>query len=1405
MSSDNAQSAVTYTSISSDSDGPSWGIPLMNAVYDPKPEHPKYHAPSDDDIQVEDDDEDPKEDPSEEHEPEDDDKDPKDDHNEEHKPEDEDTKEPSEGFDETGPFEEDETAVTPPPPRHHGVRISVRPQTPMAAFTQALIDAFTAGSSLFPLPPTSPACDQAPLGHKTAMIHMRDDIPKEDMPPQRRFIFTAPLPGCDVAESSATARAPRVADRAEDAGYVRALHTSKHRIITSIEEVNLRISYQAQICRQKSKYFYTQLHDAQTDRRNIRLKIDVVRGQRTAYEIELQQHQSAEDLVVTQMMRIHALEARAQTDTVVDASSSCTALTWWNGHVRTLAYTQHFQELALMCTKFVADETKKVDKYISGLPDNVHGNVMSARPKTLYETIELTNDLMDQKLQTYAERKNENKRKADDSSINSQLQPHKKQNVAMAYTAGPGEKKVYTGDLPLCTKCNYHHTGQCALKCGKFKRYGHTTMDCRVNTNNNNNNNINQKAGACYECGNTGHIKKNCPKLMNRGNGSGNGVTHRRAYALGGRDASLDSNVITRTFLLNNHYAKILFDTGADRSFVSTTFSALIDITPATLENHYDVELADGKIIGVNTIIRGCTLNFMNHPFNIDLMPIPLDSFDVIIGMDWLTKYHGVIICDEKIVHLSGIPPVRQVELQIDLVPVAAPVARAPYRLAPSEMKELVEQLQELSKKGFIGPSSSPWGAPVLFVKKKDGSFRMLPSAEVHEEDIPKTAFRTRYGHYEFQVMPFGLTNAPAVFMDLMNQVCKPYLDKFMIVFIDNILIYSKNKKEQEEHLKLILQLLKKKELYMKFSKFEFWIPKVQFLGHVIDSKGIHVDPTKIESFKDWASPKKKEEAAFQLIKQKLCSAPILALSKGSENFIVYCDASHKGLGAVLMQNEKVIAYASWKLKVHEKNYTTHDLELGDVVFALKMWRHYLYETRCTVFTDHKSLQHIPDQKELNMRQQRWLEFLSDYDYDILKTMGLNLPKEILEAQTKALKPENLSAKDVGGMLRKDLLKEKLEPHADETLCLTTGVGYRALADIATYVSKCLTCSKVKAKHQKPFGLLVQPEILKWKWERITMDFITKLLKTTNGYDTIWVIVDRLTKSAHFLPMRENDPMEKLMKLYMKEVVTRHALEDMLRACVIDFGKSWDRHLPLVELSYNNGYHTGIKAAPFEALYRRKCRSPVSWAEVGDAQLTDPEIIHENTKKIIQIKSRIQATHGRQKSYADLKRKLMEFQVSDKVMLKVSPWKGVVRLSKRGKLNLRYIRPFKKCLSDEILVILLDELHIDDKLHFVEEPVEIMDRKIKQLKRSRIPIIKVRWNSKQGPEFTWKREDQFKQKQNLCSAAGKSSAIAGTNLAKITKKWPKPDKIEHEIVKNAQKPDSKTFFVHKSNYKSRQR
>ncbi|GJT23881.1 putative reverse transcriptase domain-containing protein [Tanacetum coccineum] len=452
-------------------------------------------------------------------------------------------------------------------------------------------------------------------------------------------------------------------------------------------------------------------------------------------------------------------------------------------------------------------------------------------------------------------------------------------------------------------------------------------------------------------------------------------------------------------------------------------------------------------------------------------------------------------------------------------------------------------------------------------------------------------------------------------------------------------------------------------------------------------------------------------------------------------------------------------------------------------------------------------------------------------------TISLDLPKQILNAQTEAQKPENIKSEDVGGMLIENakfpeaIREQKLEPRADGTLCLNGRSWLPCYGDLRT----------VKAKHQRPSGLLVQPKIPEWKWDNITMDFVTKLPKTSQGYDTIWVIVDRLTKSAIFTPIRETDPLDKLARIYLKEVVARHGipvsiicdrdprfssnfwkslqkalgtsldmstayhpetdgqsertiqtLEDMLRACVIDFGKGWVDHLSLVEFSYNNSYHASIKAAPFEALYGRKCRSPVCWTEVGEAQILGPELIQETTEKIVQIKQRMQAARDRQKSYADLKRKPMEFQVGDKVMLKVSPWKGVVRFGKRGKLNPRYVGPFKvlekvgevayklelpeelsrvhntfhvsnlkKCHADEPLAVPLDGLHLDDKLHFVEEPLEIVDREVKRLKRSRIPLVKVRWNSKRGPEFTWEREDQFKKKYpHLFSKTAPSSSAA---------------------------------------------
>ncbi|GJR08336.1 putative reverse transcriptase domain-containing protein [Tanacetum coccineum] len=875
-----------------------------------------------------------------------------------------------------------------------------------------------------------------------------------------------------------------------------------------------------------------------------------------------------------------------------------------------IGYNQRFQELALLCIRMFSEESDKIERYVGGLPDMIHGNIVASKPKTMQEAVEMATELIDKKVITMAERQAEKKRKA--------------------YTARTGERKPYGGSKPLCAKCNYYHDGPCAPKCHKCNKVGHFACDFRsvgnANTANNQRGTRSSQKPTCYECGVQGHNRRECPKLKNnknRGNQVGNDRAPAKVYVVGRAGTNPDSNVVTGTFLLNNHYASILFDTGADRSFVSTAFSSQMDITPSTLDHYYDVELADGRIIGLNTILRGCTLNLLNHPFNINLMPVELGSFDAIIGMDWLAKYQAIIVCAEKIVRipwgnetlivygdesnqghetrlhiisysktqeymlkgcpvflahvttnevedksekkrlndvpivrdfpevfpedLPGLPPTQQVEFQIDL---------------------LSEQLKELSAKGFIRPSSSPWGAPVLFVKKKDGSFWMC----IDYRELNKLTVKNRY----------PLPRIDDLFDQLQGSVSKR-------------------------------DRLRKRSLYAKFSKCEFWIPKVQFLGHMIDSKGIHVDPAKIKSIKDWTSPKSPTVDSTNL------------LGKAS----VVADA----------------------LRRKERD------------------------------------------QPLRVRA-------------LVMTIGLDLPKQILNARTEARKPEHIKNEDVGEELVENaknpeaIRTEKLEPRTDGTLCLNGWSWLPCYGDSRTVIMH-ESRSEHKAIRIDSTARFLNGVGITSRW------ILSRISKSSQAYDTIWDCGDPTYKY-------------KLRYEYCVPSINRRAKRE--------------------DNSNSRGY-----AACLRNRFRKR-----------EAQILDPKLIQETTEIIVQIKQRMQAARDRQKCYADLKRKPMEFQVGNKVMLKVSPWKGVVCFGKWRKLNPRYVGPFKvlgkvgevayklelleelsrvhntfhvsnlkKCYGDEPLAVLLDGLHFDDKLQFIEEPVEIVDHEVKRLKQSRIPLFNV--------------------------------------------------------------------------------
>ncbi|KAA0059580.1 pol protein [Cucumis melo var. makuwa] len=920
---------------------------------------------------------------------------------------------------------------------------------------------------------------------------------------------------------------------------------------------------------------------------------------------------------------------------------------------------------------------------------------------------------------------------------------------------------------------------------------------------------------------------------------------------------------------------------------------------------HYvlSVSTLSGECMLSKEKVKACQIEIAGHVIEVTLLVLDMFDFDVILGMDWLAANHASIDCSRKEVafnppsmasfkfkgegsrslpkvisamraskllsqgtwsilasmvdtrevdvslssepvvkgypdvfpeELPGLPPHREIEFALKLEPGTVPISRAPYRMAPAELKELKVQLQELLDKGFIRPSVSPWGAQVLFVKKKDGSMRLC----IDYRELNKVTVKNRYTLPRIDDL-FDQLQGATVFskIDLrvygfVNRVFREFLNTFVIVFIDDILIYSKI--------------------------------EVSFLGHVVSKAGVSMDLAKIEAVTSWPRPStvsetrngapfvwsKTCEDSFQNLKQKLVTAPVLTVPDGSGSFVIYSDASKKGLGCVLMQQGKIVAYASRQLKSHEQNYPTHDLELAAV-------------------------------KELNMRQQRWLELVKDYDCEILYHPGkANMVADALSRKIShsaalitrqaplhqdferakiAVSVEAVSLVDEagqavefsifsdGGLLferrlcvpsdsavKTELLSEahsspfSMHPGSTKMYQDLKRVNWwrNMKREVAEFVSKCLVCQQVKAPRQKPAGLLQTLSVPEWKWENVSMDFITGLPRTLRGFTVIWVVVDRLTKSSHFVPGKSTYTASKWAQLYMSKIVRLHGvpvsfvsdrdacftskfwkglqaamgtwldfstafhsqtdgqterlnqvLEDMLRACALEFPGSWDSHLYLMEFAYNNIFHTTIGMAPFEALYGKCCRSPVCWGEVGEQRLMGPELVQSTNEAIQKIRSRMQTPQSRQKSYADMRRKDLEFDVGDKVFLKVAPMKGVLRFERRGKLSPRFVGPFEilertgpvayrlalppslsavhdvfhvsmlwKYVSDPSHVVDYEPLEIDENLSYTERPVEVLAREVKMLSNREISLVKVLWRNHRVDEATWEREDDMRSR-----------------------------------------------------------
>ncbi|KAA3487957.1 DNA/RNA polymerases superfamily protein [Gossypium australe] len=817
---------------------------------------------------------------------------------------------------------------------------------------------------------------------------------------------------------------------------------------------------------------------------------------------------------------------------------------------------------------------------------------------------------------------------------------------------------------------------------------------------------------ACFRCGSLDHFTRDCPEVGEkeksqnaRPRSTGRGRPQRnpgnemdsknpsreqaarvegraptRTYAIRAREEASSPNVITSTFSPYGTRVIALIDLGSTHSYICMKLVSSMSMPIESTEFVIRVSNPLGKdaqdrspvvisVLSTQRYLRkgyeaylAFVLNTKETDLRIESVPIACEYLDVFLK------------------ELSRLPPVREIEFGIELSP-GAPILFVKKKYGSMRLCIDYQQLNKvIVKNKYLLPRIDDLfdqlkGAMIFSkIDLSSGYYQLI----VKDSYVPKIAFRTRYGHYEFLVMPFGQTNAPAIFMDLMNHIFRPYLDKFVVVFIDDILIYSRDENEHAKHLSMVLQVLREKQLYVKFSKSEFWLKDVRFLGHIVSGDGIRVDPS------------------FKKLKTLLTKAPALVQPEPGREFVVYSDTSLNGLGYVLMQEGKMAL-----------------LDDGSILAKLRARPLFLQEISKAQKVD-DSLQAKRVLSELNIE--------SDFRVS---------PDGCLMFRDWVYVPRN------DELIRKIL-------HEAHNRCLVVHPGCTKMYnDLRKWY-----WWPVKAEHRVPSGLLQPIMVPKWKWDRITMDFVTSLPLTPKKKDAVWVVVDRLTKLAHFIPVRVDYSLDKLVDLYMSEIVRLHVrdrdprftsrfwkklqealgtrlsfsttfhpqidrqlerviqiLEDMLRCCVLEFQGNWEKYLPLVEFAYNNNFQSSLKMAPYEALYGRKCRTPLYWSELRGKQIHRVDLVKKTEEKVKVIRDCLKAALDRQKSYSDLKRKEIEFKVGIKVFLKVE---------------------------------------IQPDLTYGEELVRILAREVKQLRHKSIALVKLLWQRHGIEEATWEPEETMR-------------------------------------------------------------